>query len=120
MTYTDNARFQVLTAASMMFRVVFWVILPCKMIVDRRFRGPYCLHHQDNVAGQVIRNWVCREHQKYWHSIPGQRNTKNFTSKLSAKRTVEFLKLNQFQARQVTGLLTGHCHLKGPTSSKWE
>jgi hypothetical protein len=22
-----------------MFRVVFWVILPCKMIVDRRFRG---------------------------------------------------------------------------------
>jgi hypothetical protein len=33
----DCVRFQVLTAASMMFRVVFWVILPCKMIVDRRF-----------------------------------------------------------------------------------
>jgi hypothetical protein len=29
-----------------MFRAVFWVILPCKMIVDRRFRGAYCLHHQ--------------------------------------------------------------------------
>jgi hypothetical protein len=28
------------------FRVVFWDILPCKMIVDRRFRGAYCLHHQ--------------------------------------------------------------------------
>jgi hypothetical protein len=28
----------------MMFRVVFWDILPCKMIVDRRFRGAYCLH----------------------------------------------------------------------------
>jgi hypothetical protein len=27
-----------------MFRAVFWVILPCKMIVDRRFRGAYCLH----------------------------------------------------------------------------
>jgi hypothetical protein len=27
-------RFQVLTAASIMFRVVFWDILPCKMIVD--------------------------------------------------------------------------------------
>jgi hypothetical protein len=39
-------RFKVLTAASMMFRVVFWVILPCKIIVDRRFRGAYCLHHQ--------------------------------------------------------------------------
>jgi hypothetical protein len=33
-----DVRFQVLTAASMMFRVVFWDILPCKMIVDRRFR----------------------------------------------------------------------------------
>jgi hypothetical protein len=28
---------------NMLFRVVFWVILPCKMIVDRRFRGAYCL-----------------------------------------------------------------------------
>jgi hypothetical protein len=37
-------RFQVLTAACMMFRVVFWDILPCKMIVDRRFRVAYCLH----------------------------------------------------------------------------
>jgi hypothetical protein len=36
----EFVRFQVLTAASMMFRVVFWVVLPCKMIVDRRFRGP--------------------------------------------------------------------------------
>jgi len=39
-------RFEVLTAASMMFRIVFWDVLPCKMIVDRRFRGAYCLHHQ--------------------------------------------------------------------------
>jgi hypothetical protein len=42
----EGMRFQVLTAASMMFRVIFWDILPCKMIVDRRFRGAYCLHHQ--------------------------------------------------------------------------
>jgi hypothetical protein len=27
-------RFQVLTAVSMMFRIVFWDVLPCKMIVD--------------------------------------------------------------------------------------
>jgi hypothetical protein len=27
----------------LMFRVVFWDILPCKIIVDRRFRGAYCL-----------------------------------------------------------------------------
>jgi len=29
-----------------MFRAVFWVVLPCKLIVDRRFRGAYCLHHR--------------------------------------------------------------------------
>jgi hypothetical protein len=27
------------------FRIVFWDVLPCKMIVDWRFRGAYCLHH---------------------------------------------------------------------------
>jgi hypothetical protein len=43
---TEVVRFQVLTAASMMFRAVFWVIMPCRMIVDRRFRGAYCLHRQ--------------------------------------------------------------------------
>jgi hypothetical protein len=30
-----------------MFRVVFWDILPGKMIVDRRFRGAYCLIPDD-------------------------------------------------------------------------
>jgi hypothetical protein len=35
---------------NIMFRAVFWVILPCKMIVDRRFRGAYCLHHQGWVS----------------------------------------------------------------------
>jgi hypothetical protein len=44
--YFIHVRFQVLTAASMMFRIVFWDVLPCKIIVDRRFRGAYCLHHQ--------------------------------------------------------------------------
>jgi hypothetical protein len=34
-------RFQVLTAASMMFRIVFWDILPCKMIVDNLFTRQY-------------------------------------------------------------------------------
>jgi hypothetical protein len=29
-----------------LFRAVFWVVLPCRMIVVRRFRGAYCLHHQ--------------------------------------------------------------------------
>jgi hypothetical protein len=29
----------------MKFRIVFWDVLPCKIIVDRRFRGTCCLHH---------------------------------------------------------------------------
>jgi hypothetical protein len=39
-------RFQVLTVASIKFRV-FWNVAPCSQVdVDRRFRGVYCLHHQ--------------------------------------------------------------------------
>jgi hypothetical protein len=43
-TFCLHVRFQVLTAASMKFRIVFWDVLPCKIIVDRRFRGTCCLH----------------------------------------------------------------------------
>jgi hypothetical protein len=28
-----------------LFRIVFWDVLPCKIIVDRRFKGTYCLQH---------------------------------------------------------------------------
>jgi hypothetical protein len=38
-----------------MFRAVFWVALPCKMIVDRRFIGAYCLHHQELMM-EAVRN----------------------------------------------------------------
>jgi hypothetical protein len=34
LTKLYHVRFQVLTAASMMFRIVFWDVLPCKLIVD--------------------------------------------------------------------------------------
>jgi hypothetical protein len=37
--YYLYVRFQVLKAASMKFRFVFWDVLPCKIIVNRRFRG---------------------------------------------------------------------------------
>jgi hypothetical protein len=43
-------RFQVITAASMKFRIL-WDVLPCSQVdVDRRFRGAYCLHHQSDAA----------------------------------------------------------------------
>jgi hypothetical protein len=39
--FIDDVRFQVLTAASMMFRIVFWDVLPCKIIVDNHFTRQY-------------------------------------------------------------------------------
>jgi hypothetical protein len=36
-----GVRFQVLTAASMMFRIVFWDVLQCKIIVDNYFARQY-------------------------------------------------------------------------------
>jgi hypothetical protein len=41
-----SVRFQVITAASMKLKIVFWDVLPCKIIVDRRFRGTLCLRHK--------------------------------------------------------------------------
>jgi hypothetical protein len=34
-------RFQVLTAASIKFRIVFWDVLPCKIIVNNYFTRQY-------------------------------------------------------------------------------
>jgi hypothetical protein len=66
------------------------------------------------VAERAIRGWVCREHHKYWQSISGQKHAKGFfLVGPSSKRTAEFLKFRMLQARQVTGLLTGHCHIRG-------
>jgi hypothetical protein len=60
------------------------------------------------VAERVFSDWMCREHQEYLQSISRQIHANGFLSKLSAEMTVEFLKLNRFQAGQVTGLLTGY------------
>jgi hypothetical protein len=32
----------------------------------------------DRVERQVIRDWMCKEHQDYWQAIPGQRHAKAF------------------------------------------
>jgi hypothetical protein len=52
-----------------------------------------------NVARRVIRDWVCREHHKYWQSIPGQRHAEGFLNRPSAKRTAKLLKLSRFQIK---------------------
>jgi hypothetical protein len=46
-------RFQVLTAASMKFRV-FWDVASCSHVdFDGRFRGTYCLHHEADDGGST-------------------------------------------------------------------
>jgi hypothetical protein len=58
-------RFQVLTAASMKFRIVFWDVLPCKIIVGRRFRGTCCLHHQ-SVNNYFTRQYIPEDNSERW------------------------------------------------------
>jgi hypothetical protein len=41
----------------------------------------------ERVAKRAIRDWVCREHQKYWQSTPEQTHARNVIPKLSAKRS---------------------------------
>jgi ribonuclease HI len=65
------------------------------------------------VAREVIRGWTNRKHTEYWQSIQGQRQARDFLKRPSARRAGELLSLNRNQLRIVTGLFTGHCHLKG-------
>jgi hypothetical protein len=39
----------------MMTTIVFWDVLPCKMIVARRFGGAYCLHQQGSLMMEAVR-----------------------------------------------------------------
>jgi len=61
------------------------------------------------IARGVIRGWTSRKDKEYWQSIHGGRQVK----RSSAKITRELLSLSRNQLRIMTGLLTGHCHLKG-------
>jgi hypothetical protein len=66
--------------------------------------GPAC-GISERVGGHAIREWVNREHHKYWQSISGQKHAKGFLDGLSVKRIAEFLKLSRVQGIQV-GLLS--------------
>jgi hypothetical protein len=55
---------QVLTAA-VMYVTVFWLVTPCSLVeIDQRFRGTYCLYHQNSspvstrLHGAVIQKTV--------------------------------------------------------------
>jgi hypothetical protein len=60
-------RFQVLTAASMKFGFVFWDVLPCKVIVDRRFRGDITCKQGDRQNEKRAYNLQLRMRLKYSH-----------------------------------------------------
>jgi hypothetical protein len=60
----------------------------------------------------MIRGWMNRKHKEYWQSIRGQRQAKGFLKTPSAKRAGDLLNLSRNQLRMMTGLPTGHCHLK--------
>jgi hypothetical protein len=67
----------------MMFRVVFWDILPCKMIVDRRFRGAYCLHHQ--VDNHFTQQYIPEDNSK--HHTRRRENLKSHKRQQTLPRT---------------------------------
>jgi hypothetical protein len=48
-------RFEVLTAASMMFRIVFWDVLPCKIIIYKKF---FTNLNNINVFDECMKNAV--------------------------------------------------------------
>jgi hypothetical protein len=55
-------RFQVLTAASMKFTFVFWDVLPCKLIVDRRFRLLPLLMKAARTSETSVDNYFTRQY----------------------------------------------------------
>jgi hypothetical protein len=63
-------------------------------------------------ASGVIRDWTSRKHEEYWKSIHTQRQAKGILKRPSAKTMRKLLDLSRNQVRIMTGLLTGHCHLK--------
>jgi hypothetical protein len=64
------------------------------------------------IAKRAVGDWTSRDHKIYWESLTRLKQAKGFLQGRSVRRTKELLKLNRNQLRWVTGLLTGHCHLK--------
>jgi hypothetical protein len=59
-------RFQVLTAASMMFRIVFWDVLPCKIIVNRRFLMMEAVHTSEmSVDNYFTRQYIPEDNSEH-------------------------------------------------------
>jgi hypothetical protein len=62
---------------------------------------------------RMITDWTHRIHKEHWQSTCGQWQDKGLFKKPCARKSGELLSISRIQLRITTGLLTGHCHLKG-------
>jgi hypothetical protein len=62
----------------MKFRFVFWDVLPCKIIVDRRFRGTFCLHHQGALMMESARTSETSVNYFTWQYIPENKSEQKY------------------------------------------
>lgn len=83
---------------------------------DREFYGPEpALGLSRSAVNQVIRDWMTREHQMYWTTLQGLRQSKLFIQGPSSKRAKYLLSLERRKLSICVGLFTGHLlrkHLK--------
>jgi hypothetical protein len=73
----------------MKFRFIFWDVLPCKIIVNRIFRGTYFLHHQGDLMMEAARtsetsadNYFTRQY------IPEDKSELHFFKLIKCSHTV--------------------------------
>jgi hypothetical protein len=62
------------------FIIVFWDVLPCKIIVDRRFRGAYCTVRASETS---VENYFTRQYipeDNYEHHTRRSENLKSHVS----------------------------------------
>ena len=79
----------------------------------QKLRGPEpALGISKQVTKTTTDRWAQQEHLSRWNSTPGQIHARATLGNPSKKLTAGMLLLTRSQIRQVTGLLTGHCHLR--------
>lgn len=61
---------------------------------------------------QELNTMLKQNHCDYWERITGQETAKAFLGEPSSSRTNNLLTYNRKNLRQITGIITGHCHLK--------
>jgi hypothetical protein len=100
-----HVRFQVLTAASMMFRAVFWVILPCRMFVDKHSTRQY------NSEDSSEHHPTPSSHYSISHSIFSI-NFTNLSINFSRANIFGIQKFDHWSYLTTGGIFDFHTHFK--------